>query len=325
MKLKYINWEKVEPGTIFGIKNTFGGLYSSDMVNYKYYYYFIKYDDTLNELVFYNVLDECLERIIIKSAYCDDIEFDILSGTYSYFDKPKYKYLKEGLSKNQLVIFKDTILKRNKSISKKYEFFKITKLKANICDLESISKGFKLKNIDINSITTPSKIFKFKKENLINMNGIVNIGIVNYKSKNFNLVIKIDECHRNIFVLVYDDITKKYSIQLLKPDILIKINSELLSRFNSISIINDCIEKNINMCIDSIENGYPNFILNKGDEYKRFNYKTNEEEEVKFNLKDISCFYDLYFENLFDIDQEIDDCEKESIKNFVNESSAFYK
>lgn len=313
MKSNYINWEKVKPGTLFGIKDIFGN------ENYKYNYYFIKYDDLLNELVFYNVLEERLERIEIRSTYyTNDIDFDIISEIYSYFNKTtRFRYLKEAPSKNHLVLFKDTILKGNKS--KKYEFFKINKLNGKVCDLESISKGFKINNVYIGSIVSASKIFRFKKENIINIK-YTNIEATNYyKSRNLNLILKSDKCHENVFVLVYDDITKKYSIKLIKFNNLVE-----LDRFDySNSIFNDYIEEKINNCIDSIENGYQKFIPNKGDKYKRLNYETNEEEEVKFNLKNISCFYDLFLNNLFDIDHKISEYEKESNKIFVKTSLIF--
>lgn len=276
MKINLIKWELVKPGSKVDLNFV--------KSNHTMPSYYIKNDIDLNNFTVYNPLTGLIENYNLSKQ--DIVEVDIDKKSDS-----NYNYPKPNIDIDEMVVFNEAI-NTPQYLFTSEKIFKIKDFDSNFktCTLFSINNKFILHNIHWDDITPISSIF--------NLNNIINeneIGL-KFKSKtitvgNYQLYIKNDKYRKFMIIIVFDINTREYGISLIDTRFIFPNFMDQL----------DLVERKINKCfILILQKSYPESIPEKGETYTRIDMeKDGMLVGKKFKFNNLSCLYDLYFNNIF--------------------------
>ena len=300
MKIDEVNWSKVQPGTAFGINTRCDII--DEKVSVCYSYIFIKYTKLLNEIEFYHTKTGSIDRIKLINAnrvfnfIIDDFrEDDLIKIPTINLDNNKFV--------SKCVVFKDVIL-HNKSITDD-SFFMASNYNSvkNTCDLTNLNSKFKLSNVNVSFLTSATNIFI--KDNYNTEPKVTDVDC------RFKLIIRTDESRDNKIVIVKRN-NYEFVMQIF-PKLLCKPNSiEKFIRSSLVYILTNNEKYSYERWIDD------------GEKYYHIDYDTFEIKKVTFRLDNPECLYDRYFNNIFQIKENIDAADIEKIKTMIKFNDKFF-
>lgn len=273
-KIDEIEWDKVKPGTAFGINSA---CIDPSCFSISYSYIFIEYNKIMNEIVFYHTISSSIARFeLIDENYCynfiiDDFREDDLNKIPTvYLDELRYA--------TRCIVFKDTIL-HNHQI-KDNDFFKTSNYDPvkNTCDLINFKRKFILRNVKMDLITSVANIFI--KDNFVTEPKVTDVNNL------YKLIIRTDESRGNKIVIVQRD----------RWELCIVV-------FPKASFTPESIEKIISSRIVYIltneKCSWDKKLLKEGEKYYRIDYNTLKIQNAIFSLDNPESLYDVYLDNIF--------------------------
>ena len=279
-KIDVIEWDKVKPGTAFGINSA---CIDPSCFSISYSYIFIEYNKIMNEIVFYHTISSSIARFeLIDENYCynfiiDDFREDDLNKIPSIcLDDPKYA--KRYVVFKDFVVFKDVILHDHKIHDN--DFFKTLNYDTlkNTCDLINFKRKFILRNVKMDLITSVANIFI--KDNFTTEPKVTDVNNL------YKLIIRTDESRGNKIIIVQRDRWELCIVVFPKESF-------------TPEAIETIISSRIVYILTNEKCSWDKKLWKEGEKYYRIDYNTLKIQNATFSLDNPESLYDVYLDNIF--------------------------